>query len=316
MRSSINAGGRAWLVGGVCGTAMLMAACSTNPATGRNQFNAISPEQEIALGVQSMPAVVQQYGGKYADADVQAYTAEVGMKLAKLTEGENPSLPWEFTMLDSDVINAFALPGGKVFFSRGLASQLDNEAQFAGVLGHEVGHVTARHINDQVWREQVASVGGQVASSLLESKAGLGGQLAPTLIQFAGNTVLLQYSRPQETEADSLGMRYMAKAGYDPAALLGVMEVLSKAMGEKRGSEFFATHPYPDTRIANINEQLKSTYNANLGQKTLNADVYQRRMLTKLRGSTKRTDASFGGLGDPILWCSHCQEDAKVAAAK
>jgi predicted Zn-dependent protease len=219
-------------------------------------------------------------------------------------------------MLDSDVINAFSLPGGKVFFSRGLAARLKNEAQFAGVLGHEIGHVTARHINDQVWREQVASVGGQLASSLLESKAGIGGQLTPTLIQFAGNTVLLQFSRPQELEADSLGMRYMAKAGYDPASLLGVMEVLEEAMGQNRGSEFFSTHPYPDTRIAAINEQLKGTYGGSLNKLSTNADAYQKRMLSRLRGATKKTDAGFGDLGDPVLWCAHCREHAKVVAAK
>jgi predicted Zn-dependent protease len=304
---------KAWL----CGLALLpLSACSTNPATGRSQFNALDPSQEIALGVQSSPQVVQQYGGKYPDAAVQAYTTEVGTKLAEFAEWEGPELPWEFTMLDSDVINAFALPGGKVFFSRGLAAQLENEAQFAGVLGHEIGHVTARHINDQVWREQVASVGGQLASTLLESKAGIGGQLTPTLIQFAGNTVLLQYSRPQELEADKLGMRYMSKAGYDPSALLGVMAVLEKAMGEKRGSEFFSTHPYPDTRIAQINELLQSTYTQRLTQKNLNADAYQRRMLSKLRDTTKKADASFGDLGNPVLWCAHCRDDEKVAAAK
>ncbi|HYE63054.1 MAG TPA: M48 family metallopeptidase [Phycisphaerales bacterium] len=297
-----------------------LASCSTNPATGRSQFNAISPEQEIALGVQSTPQVVQQYGGKYGDASVQAYTTEIGQKLARGTEGDNPKLPWEFTMLDSDIINAFALPGGKVFFSRGLAAQLKNEAQFAGVLGHEIGHVTARHINDQVVREQVASVGGELAGSLLESKAGIGGQLTPTLIQLGQQSVLLRFSRKQELEADSLGMRYMAKAGYDPEALLGVMDVLAAAMEGNRGVEFFSTHPYPDTRVANIKEQLSSNYSSSLTKLELGADAYQRRMLSKLKG-VRRSDAgaskaSFGDLGDPVLWCAHCREDAEHAQAK
>jgi predicted Zn-dependent protease len=292
-----------------------LAACSTNPATGRSQFNALDPQQEIALGVQSTPAIIQQFGGKYSDADVQAYTTEVGRRLARFAEWEGPELPWEFTMLNSDVINAFALPGGKVFFSRGLAAELENEAQFAGVLGHEIGHVTARHINDQVFREQVAAVGGEVAGSLLEGRGGAAGQLTPTLIQLGQQTVLMRFSRKQELEADSLGMRYMAKAGYDPASLLGVMEVLAASMQGNRGSEFFSTHPYPETRINAINEQLKGTYSQSLGKLSTNADAYQRRMLSKLRG-TRRGDASFGALGDPILWCAHCREDAVRETAR
>jgi predicted Zn-dependent protease len=292
-----------------------MSSCSTNPATGRSQFNALDPQQEIALGAQSSPAVIQQFGGRYSDADVQAYTNEVGRRLAQFAEWSGPELPWEFTMLDSDVINAFALPGGKIFFSRGLAAELENEAQFAGVLGHEVGHVTARHINDQVFREQVAAVGGEVASKLLEGRGGAAGQLTPTLVQLGSQSVLLRFSRKQELEADSLGMRYMSKAGYDPAALLGVMEVLERSMkGGGRGTEFFSTHPYPQTRIDQINAELKGTY-AKRGNLALKADAYQRRMLSKLRG-TRRGDASFGSLGDPVLWCAHCREEATTVAAK
>ena len=302
---------RGWLKAAVCGAGLMtLAGCSTNPATGRSQFNAISPEQEIALGVQSSPAVIQQYGGAYPDKDVQAYTTEVGKKLAAQTEGDNPKLPWEFTMLDSDVINAFALPGGKVFFSRGLAAQLKNEAQFAGVLGHEVGHVTARHINDQVVREQVASIGGDVAQTLLQ---GRGGQLTPTLIQLGSQTVLMRYSREQELESDALGMRYMAKAGWDPSQLRGVMEVLAAAMQGNRGTEFFSTHPYPETRIQAIESRLKGEYSDSLTRLATNEDQYQRRMLSKLRG--RQTNVDFGALGDPVLWCAHCREDAQVAKA-
>ena len=130
--------------------------------------------------------MLQQYGGKFNDAGVQQYMNEIGVKLSKVTEGDNPQSPWEFTMLDSDVINAFSLPGGKVFFSRGLAAKLQNEAQFAGVLGHEIGHVTARHINDQMVHSTMAEVGTSIAGNLLEGYGGAAAQAAP-----AGSTAWL-----------------------------------------------------------------------------------------------------------------------------
>jgi predicted Zn-dependent protease len=294
---------RGWLKSVCCGIVLsALAACTTNPATGRSQFNALSTEQEIALGVQSTPQIIQQYGGRYPDEEVQAYTREVGIKLAQQTEGDNPNLPWEFTMLDSDVINAFALPGGKVFFSRGLAAQLKNEAQFAGVLGHEVGHVTARHINDQLVREQIAAIGGDLAQTLLQ---GRGGELTPTLIQLGSQTVLLRYSREQELESDALGMRYMSKAGYDPAEMLGVMAVLEAASGGSRGTEFFSTHPYPQTRIDAIRSRLQREYAGKLTQLMSNEEAYQRRLLSRLRGSRS---GEVESLGDPVLWCAHCRE--------
>ena len=120
--------------------------CVKNAATGKSIFTMGMPaSQQIALGAQAAPEFTKQYGGAVKDAQACAYVNEVGKKLAAQTEGNNPSLPWEFTFLNSDVVNAFALPGGKVFFTRGLASRLTSEAQLAGVIGHEVGHVTAEH---------------------------------------------------------------------------------------------------------------------------------------------------------------------------
>jgi predicted Zn-dependent protease len=120
------------------------------PRDGERQFIALSRSQEIAMGTEAQPQLTEQYGGEVADQIATGYVTEVGQAMAALTEGDYPSLPWEFTLLDSDVINAFALPGGKVFLSRGLAARMRDEAQMAGVIGHEIGHVTARHINDRV----------------------------------------------------------------------------------------------------------------------------------------------------------------------
>src|SRR5205823_502333 len=115
--------------------------------------------QEVQMGAEAMPELTKQYGGKVANTDLQTYVTGVGRKLAATTEADNPALPWEFTLLNSDVINAFALPGGKVFLTTGLAKRMTNEAQMAGVLGHECGHVTARHINDKITREMGAQLG-------------------------------------------------------------------------------------------------------------------------------------------------------------
>jgi predicted Zn-dependent protease len=120
------------------------AGCRYNPATGRSQLLLMSSEDAIALGTESKPALILEYGGEVESAQLRSYVSLVGHSLASLTEADYPQLPWEFTVLDSDVINAFALPGGKVFASRGLLARLDSEAQMAGVLGHEVGHVTAQ----------------------------------------------------------------------------------------------------------------------------------------------------------------------------
>lgn len=271
-----------------CTTAVLVG-CTTNPTTGRRQFNALSREDEIAMGVQSTPTMIKEYGGKVARQDLQDYITEVGKKMAAQTEGANPSLPWEFTLLDSDVINAFALPGGKVFMSRGLAERMTNEAQLAGVLGHEIGHVTARHINDQVARETGANIFAQVAGALAGEAGGAVAAAAPVVINVGGQAVLLKYSRDQESEADALGMRYMTKVGYNPAAQKQVMEILQKASkaGGGPGGEFFATHPYPETRIKQINAKLANEYagTQNNPQYQFHEAEFKARFLSKLRAA-------------------------------
>jgi predicted Zn-dependent protease len=310
------------------GSAIALASCTTNPTTGRSQFNALSRDQEIQMGTEATPQITKQYGGPVKNAAVQQYVSELGHKLAAQTEKDNPKLPWEFTLLDSDVINAFSLPGGKVFFSRGLAVKLQNEAQMAGVLGHEIGHVTARHINDQMTHEAEVGLAAGLAQALLEGHTGGGaagaavGQLAPQVIQVGGQSVLLRFSRKQETEADALGMRYMTKAGYNPKAMLGVMEVLQQAMQGNTTPEFFSTHPYPDTRIKSITAALNKQYASvvNDPKYVLNEAQYQQRFLKPMSGHAQafpKYDAALAeaGLGDPVLWCAHCREAALRAAA-
>lgn len=282
-------------------------ACSTNPTTGRSQFNFYSRDDEIALGMQAKPELVKEFGGEVARADLRDYVTEVGMRLARHTEGDSPSLPWEFTLLDSDVINAFALPGGKVFMSRGLAAQMTSEAQLAGVLGHEIGHVTARHTNDRMSQSLLVTVGALTAAVLLENSNASDATktVAPVVLQVGGQSIVLQYSRDQESEADALGLRYMTREGYDPRAQVQVMEILKASMTGERGLEFFATHPYPETRIKRLNRLLQTDYAPMVNNPNYRTgeQEFRTRFLSKL-------SAAYPCAGEPRFASTEAELDA------
>lgn len=273
--------------------AAILAGCSTNPTTGRSQFNMLSRDQEIAMGVQAKPEMLKEFGGEVQSAELRAYVEEIGRKLAAQTEGDNPSLPWEFTLLDSPVINAFALPGGKVFVSRGLASKMTNEAQLAGVLGHEIGHVTARHINDRVARQTGASlgvgligvaVGGDVVSQVLGEGVGL---------------FLMSYDREQENEADALGVRYMTRVGYNPIGQLQVMQILAREAGGGKQPEMLSTHPLPETRIRRLQNILATEYSftQNNPQFRTGEEEFRSRFLNKLARLEQIEALADAGIG-------------------
>ncbi|HYE03727.1 MAG TPA: M48 family metallopeptidase [Phycisphaerales bacterium] len=297
----------------VASTGML-AGCETNPTTGRSQFNALSRQQELQIGAEAAPQLVSEMGGEVADPALQAYVNEVGQRLVAHTEGDGPQRQWDFTLLDSDVINAFALPGEKVFFSRGLAEKLDNEAQMAAVLGHEVGHVMARHVNDRVAQQLGVGLAGALAGVVLGGATDNNAvkQVAPIAFGVGGQLVLLRYGRGQETEADALGMRYMARAGYDPVGALGVMQVLAEASDGRSGPEMLATHPYPETRIQNIRRLLQSEYASTQGNPNfqVHAERYQQRFLSRLallpRPERDELALALAALGPSHTWCAHC----------
>ncbi len=302
----------------VLGGAMLgLGGCKTNEATGRSQFQYFSREEEIALGVQSQPQLVQEFGGTVPDQQLNAYVTEIGRKLAAVTEGDNPGLPWEFTFLNSDVINAFALPGGKVFVSRGLVKQMTTEAELAHVLGHEVGHVTARHTNERMGQALGAQVLAGVAGAAARNQA---------LADIAGNAaqvVVLGFSREQENEADALGMRYMTRVNYDPRGALGVMQILLEASKGPREPQILATHPYPETRIERVEEALRTTYAGmvNNPQYQSYPERFRTRMLSRLAMLPPAPDAGLASAAgssvlkaDAATWCGHCRM-AKAQAA-
>lgn len=217
------------------GTVMLIpVGCTTNPATGERILTLYSWEDEKEMGASAAAGLADQFGGEVEATIPSDYVRTVGMKLTTGVEQGVPDLDWEFTLLNTDVINAFALPGGKIFFTRGLAERLEDEAEMAGVLGHEIGHVTARHGNQRISTQigfNALLVGTAVAVGVADEDSSVRqyGQVAVPGLAIGGNLVLLKYGRDDESEADMLGMRYMARAGYDPSGQLRVMQVLQEA---------------------------------------------------------------------------------------
>ena len=237
---------RRW--GTVAGVAML-AACATNPVTGRRQLALISESQEIQLGRQSAQQVGQELG-LVPDSALQAYVHAVGTRLAAASE--RPALPWTFRVVDDPTPNAFALPGGYIFMTRGMMTLMGSEAELASVLGHEIGHVTARHQVTQISRAQLAQLGLGVGSVLVPQLQNFGG-LASGGLQL----LLLRYSRDAERQADELGFRYALGERYDPREMANVFQSLQRVQeveaarsGRSPLPGYLASHPGPPERIA------------------------------------------------------------------
>lgn len=275
---AILRGGLAVLLAGT------LSACTKNMATGQSFFTTLSPEQEAQIGEQASPEMIAEFGGKTPSPELQAYISEVGMKLANQVEDPQfQKLKWEYTLLDSPVVNAFALPGGKVFITRGLADKLTSEAQLAGVLGHETGHVSAQHTARRIGQSTLLNAGlaaaGLAVGASGNETAQKYGQYALPALAVGGNLYLLKFGRDEESQADYLGMRYMAKAGWNPKAQEQVMEVLKSQEGGSSPPEFLSTHPIPATRIDDINRLLKTKEFSGSTNLPLKEQEYQQRYL-------------------------------------
>lgn len=195
-----------------CAAAISLGACSTNPATGDQSFTAfMSPEDEKRIGAEQHPQILEEFGGAYDNPEIGAYIASLGARLAAVSD--RPDLNFTFTILDSPVVNAFALPGGYVYVSRGLLALANNEAEVAGVIGHEIGHATARHSAERYSRSVVVNLGAGILGAVTGQRA------VADLANLGGSLYLRSYSRENEFEADSLGLRYMTRLGYEPAAV-------------------------------------------------------------------------------------------------
>ncbi len=229
--------------------ALGLAACAINPVTGSREFSLMGEVQEARMGEQAYPVYTQMSEGLYPDPALQAYVAGVGQRLAAL--GHRPELAYEFNVVNASEINAYALPGGKISITRGLLAKMTNEAQLAAVLGHEIGHVTARHAAAGYTRQVLAGVLTTVGMVALESADVRGGELLAQGGMLASTLVLQKYGRDQERQSDELGMEYLTLAGYHPEGLVQTMEILHRSH-EKEPSAvetLFRSHPLTSERI-------------------------------------------------------------------
>jgi predicted Zn-dependent protease len=234
-----------------------LAACATNPVTGRREISFMSEAQEISIANESDSQIKEEMG-VYNDPELQRYVSEIGWKMARISE--RPNLPWRFTVVDVPAVNAFAVPGGAIYITRGILPFLDNEAELAGVLGHEIGHVTARHSAQQYTRQITGQV-GLLALNILVPAARPFGDLGAQAL----GVLFLRYGRDDELQADGLGAKYESALGWDPEgvpAFLSTLGRLDEAAGDRRGvPNWLSTHPDPLSRVDEIQpvvQQLKA----------------------------------------------------------
>jgi predicted Zn-dependent protease len=261
----------------------LVSGCAVNPVTGKKQVVLMSEEQEIAMGKEYHPQVLA-YFGAYQDEALQAFITEKGMEMAKVSH--RPNLEYTFSIVDSPVINAFAVPGGYVYFTRGIMAHFSSEAEFAGVLGHEIGHITARHSVIQQ-RNQLLGQLGLIAGIILKPELA---QFADPLAQGMG-LLFLKFGRDAERQWDELGVEYATRIGYDAAPMSNFFDVLERK-NEQSGSEvptFLSTHPSPTERAATI-RRLSEDWKKKMGDKeyAINRNSYLRKIEGLVYGEDPR----------------------------
>jgi len=258
--------------------------CAVNPVTGKKELTLMSQSQEVALGVKQYPQAQQTQGGQYqVDPALQDYVNRVGQKLAKVSD--QPTLPYEFVVLNNSTPNAWALPGGKIAVNRGLLVLLEDEAELAAVLGHEIVHAAARHSAAAMTQQQILGAGVAILGATTQNTDY--GDLISLGSQFGGSAYIAKYGRDNELESDQYGMKYMAAAGYDPQ---GAVRLQEKFVALSKGSQaggleaLFASHPPSQSRVdANIKHARKlpsgatnrTQYQQAIGQLKRDADAYK-----------------------------------------
>ena len=250
---------------------VLVPGCAVNPVTGQRELSLVSPEQELKIGSEGYGAVVGEYG-LYDDPALQSYVSEVGLKVARASH--LPGLSWHFAVLDDPTVNAFAMPGGYIYVTRGILAHLDSEAQLAGVLGHEIGHVTHRHTAERITQQQLYGVGLGLASAVSGTVRRYG-----DLAQQGLGLLFLKYSRDDERQADELGVAYATAAGYDPREIPSTYAML-KRVSEQAGQRlpgFLSTHPEPGDREATTAALAKQAVQGKTGL-VVNGRAYVQRL--------------------------------------
>ena len=261
----------------------------------------VSEKEELAMGKKLHPQFERESGGQYPDAHVQQYVNAVGQTVCRYAG--RPTLEWQFVVVNSDQINAFAVPGGYIYLTRGLLFRLSNEAQLAGVLAHESGHVAKRHSAKQLGRQRTTQVG----SSVVGIVGGLFGYgWAGNVTGAVASLSNLSYSRDQEREADSEGLLYMTQAGYNPQGMVQLMQVL-KSSGGKGGPQFLSTHPDPGNRLEYLNETIRDKYSAAAQAGDFGEANFQQHVLA-------RRPAASRDVGEAGSWCLACRDEHEESA--
>jgi predicted Zn-dependent protease len=249
---------------------LVSAACATNPVTGKRQMSLLSEAEELAIG-QQQDAEIRREMGVYDDAELQRYVTNIGLDLARTSH--RPNLPWTFTVVDNPAINAFALPGGYIYVTRGILAYLDDESELAGVLGHEIGHVTARHAAQAYTRQAQANLALTVLSIFVPgtrpfAEVGAGGL----------GVLFLRHDREAELEADRLGVEYGSAAGWDPSGVPRFLSTLARvdALSERGVPNWLSTHPAPGARVGQA-EPVAGKFASATATK-INRDQYQERI--------------------------------------
>lgn len=273
------------ILGGLAATS-----CAVNPVSGEREFVMVSEAQEIEMGRQGAADVLGSIGA-VPDAELRGYVDDIGQRMAQV--GERPQLAWEFHVLDDASVNAFAMPGGFIFVTRGLLTHMTNEAQLASVLGHEIGHVTARHSVQQMSRQQLASLG-----------LGIGSVLSPTIAEYGQvaslglGLLFLSYSREHENQADDLGFGYALARGYDTREMIEVFRMLrrdAQLAGVGRLPEWQSSHPDPGNRIEDV-QQMVAESAEDFGSKVVGGDEFLRRLDGMVYGEDPRAGYFEGSL--------------------
>jgi predicted Zn-dependent protease len=267
--------------------------CAINPVTGKRELMLLSETDEINLGKESDQGIVQTYG-VYPDQELSAYINSIGQSMVKISH--RPNLVYEFKIMDSPVINAFAVPGGYVYITRGILAYINSEAELAGVVGHEIGHITARHSAEQYTRAQLAQLG-----------LGVGAALSKEIAQYAGlasqgiGLLFLKFSRDNERQADDLGVQYSTRVGYDAREMANLFKVLDRMQSQSGGGlpDWLSTHPNPADRVTTVQ---KNADKLQKSQGLTNLKIRRDEYLNKLPGLVYGEDPRQGYLENNVFY--------------
>lgn len=267
---------------------LLFNTCAINPVTGKKELSLMSTQKEIEMGTSYDPQVVAQYG-LYENDQIQQFITTKGKEMAAISH--RPNLPYEFKVLDSPIINAFAVPGGFVYFTRGILAHFNNEAEFAGVLGHEIGHITARHSAKQYTKQMVAQVGfiaGVIASEQFRNYA--------DVAQTSLGLLFLKFGRDAESQSDRLGVEYSTKIGYDAIEMANFFNTLKRMRGDAEAPPtMLSTHPDPGDRYNKVGQLAQKWQAKNPG---VTYDVNRDQYLRMIDGLTYGEDPRQGYFDD------------------